>query len=251
MSDHAGTDDGRMTLIEHLTELRRRILICVLAVAAASVVMFILFPSVLNFLEEPYREITRDAQRCGSDGCDLIATNPLAPFLVRIKVATYGGMALALPVVMWQIWRFVVPGLYPRERRLAIPFVLSTIVLFAAGVVVAWFSLEQALEFLLIDSVGGEIQPFVTADEYLTLVTLMMLAFGAGFELPVLLVFLMLAGVLSSAALRRARRWAVVGIAAGAAIITPSGDPISLLFLAVPVYLLYEAAILIGRLMRK
>jgi len=251
MSDHAGSADGRMTLVEHLTELRRRILISLAAVAIGAVVMFILFPRVLDFIAEPYREVTKDTGPCGADGCDLIATNPLAPFLVRVKVAAYGGMALALPVVMWEIWRFVVPGLYPRERRLAVPFILATIVLFAAGVFVAWLSIGKALDFLLIGSVGGEIQPFVTADEYLTLVTLMMLAFGAGFELPVLLVFLMLVGVLRSATLRRARRWAIIAIAAGAAIITPSGDPISLLFLAVPMYILYEAAILVGRAMRK
>jgi sec-independent protein translocase protein TatC len=251
MADHAGADDGRMTLIEHLTELRRRIFICVLAVALGAIVMFILFPQVLELLEEPYREVTKNVERCRPDGCDLVATNPLAPFLVRMKVAAYGGLALALPVVMWQIWRFIVPGLYPNERRYAIPFIVSAVVLFVFGAFFAWLTVDRALDFLLIGSVGGEIEPFVSADEYLTLITLMLLAFGVAFEFPLLLVFLMLVGVLNSGTLRRSRRWAAVGITVFAAIITPSQDPISLLFMAVPMYLFYEAAIVIGRVLKK
>lgn len=251
MADRKGADDGRMTLIEHLTELRRRIFISVIAVAVGAVVMFILFPQILNALEGPYKDVTENVERCRPDGCELIATNPLAPFLVRLKVATYGGLALSLPVVMWQIWRFIVPGLYPKERKYAVPFIVSAVVLFALGVFFAWLTVDKALSFLLIDSVGGEIEPFVSADEYLTLISLMLLAFGVAFEFPLLLVFLMLVGVLDSRILRRSRRWAAVGITVFAAIITPSQDPFSLLFMAVPMYVFYEAAIVIGRMLKK
>jgi sec-independent protein translocase protein TatC len=240
-----------MTLVEHLAELRRRIFVSLAAVLVGGVVVFVLFPQVLDALSEPYAEITDGVERCAPDGCDLVATNPLAPFLVRLKVAGYGGAALALPVVMWQVWRFVVPGLYPSERRYAVPFVVSAVVLFVLGAGVAWLTLPRALDFLLVGSVGGEIEPFVTADEYLTLVALMLLAFGVAFEFPLLLVFLMLVGVASSAGLRRLRRWAAVGIVSFAAVITPSQDPFSLMFMAIPMYLFYEAAILIGRVMKR
>jgi sec-independent protein translocase protein TatC len=251
MADEGGTAEGQMTLIEHLAELRTRIFVCAIAVAVGAVIMFIFFPQILNFLEEPYRDVTAGRNDCGPDGCDLIATDPLAPFLVRLKVAGYGGMALAIPVLMWEIWRFVVPALNPNEKRYAIPFVIAVVVLFVAGCVMAWFTVTKALEFLLVGSVGGEIQPFVAADKYLTLITLMFLAFGVAFEFPVLLVFLMLAGVLDTTQLRHSRRWALLGIVVFAAIITPSQDPFSLMFMAVPLYLFYEAAIVIGRLLKR
>jgi len=251
VADEGGTPAEQMTLIEHLTELRKRLLICALAVGIGALVVFVLFPPILNFLEGPYRDVTAGRNDCPSDGCDLIATDPLAPFLVRLKVAGYGGLALALPVVMWEIWRLVVPALNPNEKRYAIPFIVAVVVLFALGTVAAWFTVTKALEFLLIGSVGGEIQPFVTADKYLTLITLMVLAFGVAFQFPVLLVFLMLAGAISSATLRRSRRWALLAIVVFAAVITPSQDPFSLMFLAVPLYVFYEVAIIIGRALKR
>lgn len=242
-------DEHRMTLVEHLTELRRRVIICVLAVALGAIAMFVAFPHLLDFLQGPYRDVTEG--RCGPEGCDLVATDPLAPFLVRIKVAAYGGLALSLPVVLWQIWRFIVPALHPNEKRYAVPFILSAVLLFATGVVVAWLTMPRALDFLLNDSVGGAIQPFVTADRYLTLLMLMFLAFGIAFEFPVLLVFLLLVGVVSTATLRRGRRWAAIGVTTLAAIITPSQDPFTLMFMAVPMYVFYEVAIVIGRVMKR
>jgi sec-independent protein translocase protein TatC len=240
-----------MTLIEHLAELRHRIFVCAIAVTVGAVIMFIFFPQILHFLEGPYRDVTAGRNGCGKDGCDLIATDPLAPFLVRLKVAGYGGLALALPVVMWEIWRFVVPALHPNERRYAIPFIVAVVVLFVAGCFMAWFTVNKALEFLLVGSVGGQIQPFVTADKYLTLITLMFLAFGVAFEFPVLLVFLLLARVVNTRQLRHWRRWAILGITIFAAVITPSQDPFSLLLMAVPLYIFYEASILIGRLLKR
>ncbi len=245
-----GSDGGgQMSLIEHLVELRHRILVCALAVAVTSTIMFFLFPQVLSFLEEPYREVTKSAQF--PDGRDLIAIDPLQPFLVRLKISAYGGITLALPIILWEIWRFIVPALHPREKKYALPFILSSIVLFLMGVAVAWVTVTKALDFLLNTVTGGEIQPAITADKYLTLVMLMFLAFGASFLFPVLLVFLLLVGVINTAQLRHARRWAIVGITIFAAVITPSQDPISLLFMAVPMYIFYEAAIVIGRVMKR
>ena len=251
MADKGRTADGQMTLIEHLGELRHRVFICAIAVGVGAVVMFILFPEVLHFLEGPYRDVTAGRNGCGKDGCDLIATDPLAPFLVRLKIAGYGGLVLALPVVMWELWRFIVPALNPNERKYAIPFIIAVVVLFVAGCFVAWFTVSKALEFLLVGSVGGQIQPFITADKYLTLIMLMFLAFGVAFEFPVLLVFLLLVRVVNTRQLRHARRWAILGIVVFAAVITPSQDPFSLFLMAVPLYVFYEAAILIGRVLKR
>jgi sec-independent protein translocase protein TatC len=245
MSDQ-GLNDGRMTLVEHLTELRRRLIICAVAVGVAAIVAFIFSDQIISFLVKPYQDLPRR-----SAGVDtLIATDPLAPFLVRLKVATYAGVVLALPIWLWEVWRFVTPGLHKHEKRYAVPFILSSIVLFLLGGFIAWLTLPKALDFLA--TIGGsDITPLYTADKYLTLVSLMIVAFGLSFEFPVLLVFLMLVGVLKPRTLAKGRRWAVVGITTFAAVITPSQDPYSLMFMAVPMYLFYEASIVIGRLMKK
>lgn len=239
-----------MTLVEHLTELRRRLVISLVAVALGAVVVFVLYEHVIELLSEPYRDVTSGIKGCAPNGCDLTVIDPLAPFIVRLKVASYGGIVVALPVWLWQMWRFITPGLHPREKRYAVPFLLASIVLFLAGGFIAWLTLDKALEFLL--TVGGSsITPNIVADKYLTLVSLMFVAFGLAFEFPVVLVFLLLARVITTATLRRYRRHAAVGIVAFAAVITPSQDPYSLFFMAGPMYLFYEASILIGRVMKR
>jgi sec-independent protein translocase protein TatC len=240
--------EGRMTLVEHLTELRRRIVICAIAIAVGAIVGFVLYNRTLHLLSHPYAAVTK--KRCPPHGCKLVATDPLAPFIVRLKVSTYSGLILALPVVLWQLWRFITPGLNPKEKRYAIPFILSSIILFAAGGTVAWLTFPKALDFL-IKIGGGDISTFFTADKYLTFISLMIVAFGLSFEFPVVLVFLMLARVLKTSTLRKYRRHAVVGITAFAAVITPSQDPYSLFFMAAPMYLFYEGSILIGRMLKR
>jgi sec-independent protein translocase protein TatC len=247
------TDEGRMTLVEHLTELRRRVIVSALVLVVCTIVVFFLYDHLLHFLSAPYEHVTRGKKGCGgtaTTGCKLIATGPLEPFLVRLKVSTYGGIALSVPFVFWQIWRFVTPGLHKHERRYGVVFLIAIVLLFALGAVVAWFTVEKALQFLL-GVGGGDIQPFITADKYLTLVTLMIAAFGVAFEFPVLLVFLMLVRVVNTRQLRNIRRWMIVGIVTFAAVITPSQDPFSLFFMAVPMYLFYEIAIVIGRVMKR
>jgi sec-independent protein translocase protein TatC len=241
---------GRMTLIEHLTELRRRIVICAIAIAIGAIIGFILYSRTLHLLSHPYEEVTKHRKGCPSGGCRLVATDPLAPFIVRLKVSTYSGLVIALPVVLWQLWRFITPGLNPKEKKYAIPFILSSIVLFLMGGAVAWLTFPKALDFL-IKIGGGDISTFFTADKYLTFVSLMIIAFGVSFEFPVVLVFLMLARVLKTSTLRKYRRHAIVGITAFAAVITPSQDPYSLFFMAAPMYLFYEGSILIGRMLKR
>jgi sec-independent protein translocase protein TatC len=156
-----------------------------------------------------------------------------------------------MPVILWQLWRFITPGLYPHEKRYAIPFLASALSLFVLGAGLAFYTLPRALQFLI--SIGGE-GNFVTAfapDKYFTLVTYMMLAFGIGFEFPILLIFLQLVGVLSVQSLKQARRYAIVGICILVAVITPSGDPISMLMLSVPMVVFYEVSILVGRMLER
>jgi sec-independent protein translocase protein TatC len=185
-----------------------------------------------------------------TNGSRLNFSDPLTPLLVRLKISLYGGLALSVPIVMWQIWRFIVPGMNQNERRYAVGFFVSGILLFLLGCVVAWFTITKALSFLL--GVGGEsLRPLIDANKYLTLVMLMFAAFGFAFEFPLLLMFLLLVGVVNTRQLRASRRWAAVGITTFAAIITPSQDPFSLLFMAIPLYIFYEGAILIGRLLKR
>jgi len=237
-------DGGRMTVVEHLTELRRRLVVCIIAITLGAVVVYIFSLDIIRFLIEYYEDAT-DGQKDA-----LIFTGPLDAFATRLKVATYGGFILALPVWLFQLWRFVTPGLHPKEKRYAIPFVFTSVLLFAAGGSVAMLTLPKALDFLL--NIGGsELEPLLTADRYLSLVTLMVVAFGVAFEFPVVLTFLLLARVVSTAQLRRWRRATIVIIVIFAAFITPSQDPYSLLFMAGPMYLFYEVCIIIGRVMKR
>ncbi len=254
MNEQLDEDDAaRMTLVEHLVELRKRLIICAVAILVCSLIMFFLYNRVLHFLSGPYEQVTKGDTSCGgtkTHGCDLIVTDPLGPLFIRLKLSGYGGIALSVPIIFWEIWRFVTPGLHKHERRYAIGFLISSIVLFIMGVIVAWFTITKALEFLL--GIGGSsIQPFIVADKYLQLVSLMMLAFGVAFEFPLLLVFLMLVRVVTAAQLRHAWRWVAVGITVFAAVITPSADPFSLILMAVPMYIFYEIAIIVGRLMKR
>ena len=230
-----------MTLMEHLLELRRRIIVTCVAVGIAAVVGWFLYPTVFRFLLNPYRDI---ASRSIANG-DLIATSPLDGFAVRIKITAYVAIGLAMPVILWQIWRFVSPGLHRHERRYAPPFVAAAIVLFASGALIAYWTLPKALAWLA-DVGGANITQAYTADKYFQLIAYMMLAFGISFEFPVLLIFLQMAGIVPNAALRKYWRQAVVAIAGVVAVATPSNDPISMLTLSIPLWLFYGVAVIFG-----
>lgn len=240
----ARSPDAQMSMLDHLGELRNRVLISIAAVVVGAILAFLLSNRIIEFLLQYYRDaVDRPNIR-------FIFTAPGDAFITRLKVATYGGIVLALPVWLYELWRFITPALDRREKRYAVPFVISAIVLFGFGAFVAFQTLGPALDFLL--NVGGSAQePLLTADRYISLVSLMVVAFGISFEFPVVLVFLLLARVITVAQLKHARRWAIVGVVAFAAVITPSQDPYSLLFLAVPMYVFYESAIIIGRILRR
>lgn len=234
-----------MTLVEHLGELRRRLIIAILAVLAGAVVAFALYNPILSFLTAPLCASLRQAGRL-HESCSLYVTSPLQGFSIRVMIAAYGGLFLSSPILLWQLWRFITPGLNPKEKRYAVPFVGASIVLFTAGAVVAYLVSEKALHFL--NNVGGPtIHQIYSPNSYLSLITLLMVAFGVAFEFPVVLVSLELAGVLSTARLRAWRRKAIVLIFAAAALFIPSSDPFSLFAMAIPMCAFYEGAILVGR----
>ena len=235
---------GQMSIVEHLGEFRRRFIICIVAIVIGGIICFILSPYIITFLVQFYRDALHDPTK------KLNFLGPLDAFATRLKIATYGGIVLALPVWLFQLWRFITPGLNPKERKYAIPFVMSSMVLFLFGGVVALLTLKPALAFLL--NIGGaDLRPELTADKYLSLVALMIVAFGAAFEFPVVLMFLLLARVLTTKKLRQWRRWAIVGIFIFAAVITPSQDPYSLFAMAIPMCVFNEATIVFGRLLKR
>lgn len=238
----AALDAGRMTIWEHLAELRTRLMRSALALAVCSTIGFFIYPYVVEFLVRPYKQVAPDAK--------LYAPTLLEPFTIRMQTSLYLGVALAMPVILWQVWRFVTPGLYPHEKRYAVPFVASATVLFLMGVVIAYLSLPATITFLT-NIAGVEVEQITSIESYLKLNTFMMLAFGAGFEFPVLLVALMIVGVLRPRQLLGWWRYATVVICVVAAVITPSGDPISMLALAVPMEILYFVSIGVGAIVAR
>jgi len=236
---------------DHVAELRNRLIWSIVAIGLGMVVGLIVYDWLLqSIFLPPYCRVleARDAPASVlGDSCSLVITSPLEGFRTRVKVSAYLGVVLAMPVLLWHLWRFITPALDRREKRWAIPFVMAGFVLFAAGAVLAYFTFERALEFLI--SVSGDVvDPLLGPGAYLGLVTFMMLAFGIGFEFPIVLIFAQLAGIVTPRQLNRARRYVIVGIVAGAAIITPSGDPVTLAALSVPLYVFYEVSILVGYL---
>ncbi len=233
-----------MTLGEHLAELRRRVVVCVVAFGVGATVAFIVYPHILHFLQAPYCRVV------GPRRCQLFVTGPLDGLSLRIKLATYGGLFLASPVILWELWRFITPGLHRNEKRYAIPFVAASIVLFVLGAFLAFVSFPHALKFL--QSIGGpSLEQIYDPNKYLGLIVALMAVFGLTFEFPVILVSLELVGVVTPRRLASWRRWAIVLIVVFAAVITPSGDPFSMMALAVPMYCFYEVSILIGKFLRR
>ena len=230
---------GEMTLMEHLRELRTRLFRAVVALAIGTAIGYALFPYVLDLLVDPYCSVLGE----GREGCSLIALRPLEPFSVRIRASLVMGVFFGGPVIFYQLWRFVTPGLTRRERRLTLPFVVLSQVMLGAGILVAYVIIPRALTVLL--AMGGpRIEAFLSATEYLSFFLRMCLAFAIVLELPLVLVALVLAGVLDHGRLKRGRPYAVVLMVTLSALITPTTDAVTLLAVSLPMLVFYEASIL-------
>src|SRR5262249_29981691 len=246
--------DGSMTLIEHLDELRTRLIISVAAVLVGMAIAWPLYRPVFNLLTNPYCHFIRQHPQLAPNPkqpCALVFLSVVEPFLVKIKTVGALGLMLALPVVLYELWRFVTPALRSNERRYGILFVLASIALFVLGGYFAMLTLPKGLAFLLGFAGTSRVYTILSVGKYVGFVTLLILAFGAYFEFPLLLISLTMVGVLSSRKLRTLRRSTIVVIAIVAAVITPSQDWFTMTALMVPLLVFYELSILVARLMKK
>jgi len=277
--DEAEIEASRAPLLDHLIELRKRLIVCVLSIVVGFGVCFFFSTPIYEFLTHPFGlagEIFAAQQKGEAKGpFDLlyvlvglktitgvigstqgfIYTAPLEFFFTKLKLAGFGAVALTFPILAWQVYAFVAPGLYKRERRAFLPFLLAAPVLFLMGAAlvyylilpfVLWFSLSQQI----VGNVGVQVQMLPKVSDYLTLVTTLLLAFGLCFQLPVVLTLLGIAGIVNSAMLWKGWRYAVLAVVVVAAIVTPP-DPISQLLLAGPIIALYFLSILCVKLIER
>jgi sec-independent protein translocase protein TatC len=224
-----------MPYAEHISEFRNRLIKALIAVGVATVIAFIFNEQILDWLVAPYREIDPDAT--------LATFRVTEAFSVVMRISLWGGLIIASPVITYQLWRFIEPALSPREKRWVIPSVAVLAILFLMGVTVGYLALERGLVFLL-DFGGDALEPVIGADYYLKFAMRFLLVFGIAFQFPVFLFVAAAFGLVKSSWLRSERRWALVIILVVAAVVTPTGDPLTLLFLSLPLYVLYELTIL-------
>lgn len=231
------------TLMSHLLELRDRLLKAVLALLIAFIPCAVFANKLFTLVAQPLIEKL-------PKGSMLIATSVVAPFMTPFKVAFYCGLFIAMPIVLYQIWAFVAPGLYRREKRFAIPLLVSSVVLFYSGVLFAYFVVFPVMFPFLIGTTPGGVAYTPDIANYLDFVMTMFFAFGVAFEVPVAVVLLVLTGLVSVEKLGSNRGYVVIGIFVVAAFLTPP-DAISQTIMAVPMYLLYEGGLFMARVMQK
>jgi sec-independent protein translocase protein TatC len=251
LADEAAIDATKAPLMDHLIELRKRLVYSLLALFGSFIVCYVFARPIYAFLTQPLANAL-----AGQPGRHLIYTALSETFFTYVKVALFGGICLAFPVLAAQVWMFIAPGLYKRERNGFFPFMLATPVLFSIGACFVFYvMMPLAIQFFLsFETPGGHgalpIQLDAKVSEYLDFVMTLIFAFGVCFQLPVLLSLLGRVGIISSAQLRSMRRYAILGIVVLAAIITPP-DPFSMMSLALPLVLLYEISICCVRLIER
>ncbi|MEV4553657.1 twin-arginine translocase subunit TatC [Nonomuraea wenchangensis] len=231
--------EGRMPLMEHLRELRNRLLIAIAAVAVGLIVGWIVSDPVWDILKEPYCHTDQARQLTGE--CSLTYNGIFSSFFITLKIALMVGLVVSSPAWLYQIWAFVTPALYRTEKRYTLTFLGLAIPLFVLGAWLCYFIMDTSLSFLLGFSLDGTVAT-IAIDDYLDYVLIMLLIFGVSFELPLMLVFLNIIGVVSHAAIAKHRRLVIFLMFVFGAVITPGGDPITMMALATPMIVLFLAA---------
>lgn len=233
-----------MHLLDHLRELRRRLIWVILGVGLGAIVGWIYYPTILAALIKPACPFL--------DECRLIVTSPLEAFNLRLKLAAFVGFVLSFPFVLFHVWRFVAPGLHRNERKWAVPFIGGGVLLFAIGIASAYYTLPTSLEFLIGPSITGpDVDALLRARDFVSFIQVYLLTFGITFQFPILLIALSLAGILPSATMKKYRRHVFMGIAVLMAVATPSVDLVTMGILTAAAYTLYEMTILIVRLLKR
>jgi sec-independent protein translocase protein TatC len=230
-----------MSLLEHIRELRGRLLKAMLGLALGMAVGWFFFDPVWKFLERPYCKIPQHNRLLGIHGCTLYVNGLFDGFFIHLKIMFLVGLIVSSPVWLYQLWAFIAPGLYARERRWTYAFVGTAVPLFAAGAAFAYLAMSNGLRFLL-HMVPNGATALITVDTYFGYMTAMLLIFGLAFEVPLIMVLLNMAGVLTHARMRRWRRLMIFAVFAFAAVAVPSPDPFSMLLLALPCVVLVELA---------
>ncbi len=237
--------EGRMPVMDHLRELRRRVVYALFFILIGAVVGYFLYPHTLAFLRHPYCGVPERYRFTpkGTNGCVLIYHGALDGFTTRLKVSIISGVVFTGPFWLYQVWAFITPGLRKNERKYTIWFILTSTVLFAAGMTLAYVVLSKGMKFLL-EASGSGTQAQLTVSDYISFVTLMLVAFGAAFEVPLLVVMANLAGVLRGRWLLKSQRIAIFLIFLFAAVATPTTDPFTMCAMALPMVALFEGAVL-------
>lgn len=246
MATRVKSADGAMTLTDHLRELRSRLVKSGLAIAVGMVVGWIYYTQIFNWLRQPFDNVVNQAIADGRNVV-LALTGVADPFVLQMQVSAIAGVLLASPIWLYQVWRFVTPGLHKHEKRWALGFVAVATPLFASGVALAYWVLPFGLDILFGFTPEG-VDNIVSVDRYLSFFIRMVLIFGVGFLAPLLLVGLNFAGILTGKRLLSWWRWIIFAVFLFSAVATPTGDPINMLILAAPMLLLISIAIIISLL---
>jgi sec-independent protein translocase protein TatC len=243
---HPVGPQGQMALADHLRELRARVMVATVTVFVGMVVAWFFYDELNSLLLDPYRRAQEILSDEGVD-TDPIVSGIATSLLLQIKISALASVVVTSPIWLYQIWAFIVPGLHPHERRTTKLFAVIAGPLFVAGVATAYYVLPKGMEVLLSFTIA-DVQSFVELEKYLSFLIRMMLVFGVAFEIPLFVIMLNLAGVVSGAALGAYRAWIVLGTFVFAAVATPSTDPFSMIMLALPMTLLFLVSEVVARL---